>query len=183
MKMLIVVFLGLKSLVFASETTCTQIGLPCAGGIYAGEFEGAQLITTPGNCTNSKTPDCDGGTDTLQFKWAAQTGVVTKATNKVDGRINTALILKSKHSQKEAVEYCENLDFGGYTDWYLPAQDELFHLYQHKDLIQGFNTTGLLYWSSTEINMGMVKMIKFRDGAQLNGGKPSLYLVRCVRRA
>jgi hypothetical protein len=47
---------------------------------------------------------------------------------------------------------CEELDFGGYTDWFLPNYDELQILYE-KQAIIGFVDTmpgTALYWSSTE---------------------------------
>jgi hypothetical protein len=40
---------------------------------------------------------------------------------------------------------------GGYIDWFLPSRDELNLLYQAKDVIGGFATSGHpTYWSSTQ---------------------------------
>lgn len=161
---------------------CQVIGESCKRALFAGEFQGDLLFTTPGNCTDEKEAQCDGSKDSKLYKWAAQTGIVTGATDLNDGRVNATKILASKHTETQSVTFCDDLIYAGYDDWYLPAQNELLQLYQHKDLIKGFNLSGFLYGTSTEINQGIARMIKFRDGTLLNGGKPSLYLVRCVRR-
>lgn len=161
---------------------CQVIGESCQGALFAGEFQGDLLFTTPGNCTDEKEAKCDGSKDSKLYKWAAQTGIVTGATDLNDGRVNVTKILASKHTETQSVTFCDQLVYAGHNDWYLPAQNELLHLYQHKKLLKGFNSSGFLYGTSTEINQGIARMIKFRDGTLLNGGKPSVYLVRCVRR-
>jgi hypothetical protein len=54
---------------------------------------------------------------------------------------------------------------GGYMDWYLPSRDELNLLYQNKDAVGGFATTGhATYWSSTQ--KGTLSFTKFEDFAK-----------------
>src|SRR6478609_8652406 len=77
-----------------------EIGDELAGGIYAGEVDGYQLIATPGNCTDSLTPVCDGTTDSVLI-----TKDITSPPN-----------------------YCDAMSFGGYTDWYYPNLEELTQL-------------------------------------------------------
>jgi hypothetical protein len=50
-------------------------------------------------------------------------------------------------------------------DWYLPSRDELNLLYQNKDAVGGFATTGhATYWSSTQ--KGTLSFTKFEDFAK-----------------
>lgn len=45
---------------------------------------------------------------------------------------------------------CQNLDFAGFTDWFLPDKDLLFFMYLNQNAIGGFQSYE--YWSSTEMN-------------------------------
>lgn len=52
---------------------------------------------------------------------------------------------------QSAMDYCDNLTFADYSDWFLPDQDELNAMYVNRNTIGGFVTTdNTCYWSSTE---------------------------------
>ena len=54
---------------------------------------------------------------------------------------------------------------GGYMDWFLPSKDELNLLYQNREAVGGFATTGYpAYWSSTQ--KGGLSFTKFEDFAK-----------------
>jgi hypothetical protein len=54
---------------------------------------------------------------------------------------------------------------GGYMDWFLPSKDELNLLYQNREAVGGFATTGYpTYWSSTQ--KGGLSFTKFEDFAK-----------------
>ena len=54
---------------------------------------------------------------------------------------------------------------GGYMDWYLPSKDELNLLYQNREAVGGFATTGYpTYCSSTQ--KGGLNFTKFEDFAK-----------------
>jgi hypothetical protein len=55
-------------------------------------------------------------------------GTSTSANSVIDGPTNSAT-LAALGSAYEAATFCENLNTGGYTDWYMPARDELQVLY------------------------------------------------------
>lgn len=48
-----------------------------------------------------------------------------------------------------AIEYCENLTLGGYSDWYLPNKENLETLYKQSNLLKNKLSSG--YWSSTPV--------------------------------
>lgn len=54
----------------------------------------------------------------------------TGFTSEIDGPTNSAGI-SALGSTYEAARFCENLNTGGFTDWYLPATNELNTLYYY----------------------------------------------------
>ena len=68
---------------------------------------------------------------------------------------------------------------GGYSDWYLPSQEELNQLYLSKDAIGGFGSGA--YWSSTEYRADVADNQYFNDGHQDGDAKDWAYRVRAAR--
>ncbi|MFC5047191.1 DUF1566 domain-containing protein [Aquimarina hainanensis] len=86
-----------------------------------------------------------------------------------------------------ASELCQDLNSGGYTDWYLPSKYELHLMYQN---IGPGNALGLgnvgsfsnsIYWSSTEYSDDRAWWQFFRDGNQGDGLKVNPFNVRAIR--
>lgn len=57
---------------------------------------------------------------------------------------------------------CSNSTVGGYTDWHLPTIDELYVLYNNRDLIGGFSNAH--YWSSSRNDSNEAYYISFSTG-------------------
>lgn len=64
------------------------------------------------------------------------------------GQANTIAIVNNQGDGNYAAKLCDDLDLGGYSDWYLPSKDELNKLYLNRVAIGGFAAS--YYWSSTE---------------------------------
>ena len=65
--------------------------------------------------------------------------------------ITSALVTGTTNMSSFAAGLANSYRGGGYIDWFLPSKDELNVLYQAKDSIGGFATTGHpTYWSSTQ---------------------------------
>lgn len=154
----------------------------CAGTYsYGGAIGTKTLMVTPGNCNDSVTPTCGGTTDTITKLWA--TGFAGPyAMDADDGLANS--IMLSAQAQIVAAKWCRSLTYGGYSDWYLPAKNELNNLYGKKASIAGFNTSGSFYWSSTDFGDASDSWAqRFSDGLQVADGKNATYiLARCIRR-
>ena len=78
----------------------------------------------------------------------------------------------------QAMSTCENLTYGGYSDWVLPSKEVLNTMFIYQNKIGDFKTN--LYWSSSVSNNPWFQ--DFRDGYQNTNGKGFTYFIRCVRR-
>ena len=92
--------------------------------------------------------------ETFGLPWGCF-GTALGASSTDNGSYNTALIISSCSDTDIAAKACSSLDFGGYTDWYLPAKDQLGEVMRQKDNINpgDYAYVGVgreSYWSSTE---------------------------------
>ncbi len=75
------------------------------------------------------------------------------------GQANTNKIITALGTGDYAARYCYDLAYNGYTDWFLPSQEEL------SLLLNVYKTSGLTNvisgpaWSSTEVNTSLAKQI------------------------
>lgn len=98
------------------------IGDAFGGGYYAGK-----ISTSGGGVATHYLVVADksvGGAYGKTWGPVATTGF----TSVIDGPANSAG-LSALGSTYEAARFCENLNTGGYTDWYLPALNEIITLY------------------------------------------------------
>ncbi|MHC1704760.1 MAG: beta strand repeat-containing protein [Tenuifilaceae bacterium] len=96
------------------------------------------------------------------------------------GNQNTIDIMADCATAGIAARLCGDLSLGGYSDWYLPSQDELNKLYLNRVAIGGFANND--YLSSTESNINGAWGLNFLDGTQASFDKSnSSFLVRAVR--
>lgn len=97
----------------------TVIGQAYGGGFYAGKINvsGTQyyLIVAP------------KASGEAQKTWGTY-GATTGITSVIDGPTNSAS-LAALGAAYQATIFCEGLTIGGYSDWYLPAKNELEVLY------------------------------------------------------
>ena len=112
----------------------------------------------------------------------------TGALSSDDGRKNTEAILNyfsanEKKLRSTAAYTCDRLNLNGYSDWYLPAIDELMFMYKLSDKIQGIKLGD--YTSSTEMRSADAYSIHFRPHrrSMFYYNKDNRdYYVRCFRR-
>lgn len=89
---------------------------------------------------------------------------------------------------RDAINYCENLTLGGYSDWRLPNFHELYYLADRSKANPAIDTTfqnvvSDLYWSSTTLvgDEDEAWHVDFAYGHGVWDDKSSDYFVRCVR--
>ena len=97
------------------------------------------------------------------------------------GQANTNFMIAQSGYTGGAAKVCDDYSNDGYTDWYLPSQDELAKLYAMKVLgFGGFAND--YYWSSTEHSIGTYAWLQyFADGGQHPISKAFERPVRAVR--
>lgn len=111
------------------------------------------------------------------------TGIASGASDQWNGAVNTPLIIQIC-GQNTAAWVCDNLVAHGYSDWYLPAYNELDCVRTNATTIGGFSADK--YWSSSE-GAGILYLNAyyrtFPSGTSGAGGKSSTQArVRCVRK-
>ena len=81
-----------------------------------------------------------------------------------------------------AMSTCQNLIYGGYSDWVLPTLKELNTMYMYQDEIGGFVSGS--YWSNLESGLwGSSSYCKdFNDGSESCVSQSSILRVRCIRK-
>jgi uncharacterized repeat protein (TIGR02543 family)/prepilin-type N-terminal cleavage/methylation domain-containing protein len=142
------------------------IGTICDGGAkYAGQYNGYKyMMATVVN--NSK-------------QWST-TQVTTGVTDIYSGDLNTQTLVNLGSSYPAAI-YCDSLNNASYTDWFLPAREEL-------NVVLRMNSSALSlptgwYWSSTEESATDAKWVAVNRSPVLGFSlKTTSYIARCVRK-
>jgi curli biogenesis system outer membrane secretion channel CsgG len=120
-----------------------------------------------------------------KFPWGAVTLNLSPALG--DGKRNTQLIVEALREAKSggAAQYCDDLEYGGYTDWFLPSRDELDLMYRNlkEKSLGGF--TNNTYWSSYSTNHYGGRHYyyqRFSDGViNETSGQAEPFAVRAIR--
>lgn len=119
------------------------IGTATGGGYYAGD------ISTTGNGVANfyliVAPVASG--QSTNIKWKTTNSSTTGTSSVIDGPTNSANMNNAAHP---AAQFCEGLSIGGYTDWYMPAKNELEICYynlkpttQANSTLSGTNTNAV----------------------------------------
>jgi len=121
------------------------------------------------------------------------TAIGTGAQSDTNGSVNTATIVSS--CSDSAAKLCDESTYAGYSDWYLPARDQLYTIYLQRDGVSKGDygaewvdfTASSDYWSSTEVSDGFVPSengawaMEFSSSNPDRFSKDDLFAVRCVR--
>jgi len=98
--------------------------LPAIGAAYEGGFFAGQ-INQSANIFNLVVAPLSSG-ETIGPKWKNVNTATAGADSDIDGPQNTTDIVADGNSTVyPAGHFCNDLVIGGYTDWYLPAKNEL----------------------------------------------------------
>lgn len=155
----------------------TAIGQESGGGIIA--------------CLDGGTGDLIAGTadENTSIVWGSLAS--TSATSLTDGATNTATIVTSYGAGTYAAQACDDYEvdsagntpcesgYACYSDWFLPAKNQLDCLYTNKTAVGAFSAAN--YWSSTENDATTSWAQDFTAGAQALSTKTTASRARCVR--
>jgi hypothetical protein len=111
--------------------------VPAIGFAYEGGFFAGQIDISGTKYNLVVAPKATG--EYLGKAWGP-TGVTTGITSVSNGPANSAA-LAALGATYAAATFCEGLNIGGYTDWYLPAKNELEIMYYYlKPIVYDNNT-------------------------------------------
>ncbi|MGN0840956.1 MAG: carboxypeptidase regulatory-like domain-containing protein [Candidatus Ornithospirochaeta sp.] len=84
--------------------------------------------------------------------------------------------LKAEYAARKCLDY----SYGGYDDWFLPSQEEMWNLYLNLYDKGNYNFSSY-YWTSTEGNEDYGKLFSFNDGGWGYELRQSKRAVRAIR--
>jgi hypothetical protein len=98
-------------------------GIPVIGAAYQGGFFAGQISTAGNSIADYNlviAPKSSGETSGKQWKTSNTSTAGTSSV--IDGPTNSANMNDASHP---AAQFCEALTIGTFSDWYMPAQNEL----------------------------------------------------------
>jgi hypothetical protein len=94
------------------------IGQAYGGGYYAGQIGVSGVAThylIVGPVSSAQTTG----------RWKTSQTTTAGTTSVIDGPANTAAMIAAGAAAHPCAQFCDNLVTGGFSDWYMPAQNEL----------------------------------------------------------
>lgn len=162
-----------------APTLCPVVGDVCDDGNGGNDPDpkfGGFLMYDNATCEPLFVQQADEAVDQ---EWKTTAGADDITTDSMeDGKINDSQV--SNSTTFPAFKACKDLVYGGFSDWYLPAVDELYLLWKNSAAIGGFSADD--YWSSSEVDVDDAWKADFDDGETNNRSKISQLRVRCIRR-
>ena len=139
-----------------------------------GDFraEGSAVVDIPARaCTENKIYlERD-----VQLMWQDQ--VYTDAE---DGAVRRHQSIEKAGSHRHAMNYCQRLNYAGYSDWRLPTSDELTHVHSKEGQVFTYYTDND-FWSSTPTVEGKYYVVFPADAIRYARSPRQSNYIRCVR--
>lgn len=159
-----------------SKSSRFKIGQEYQGGVivHVNENGTSGLIAAKHDVHNFKT------------MWGPNSNIGAYSSS--DGMRNTTKIVSyysndQRRLEKTAANACQNFESDGYSDWYLPAIDELNWIYKNRELVPDVKIGD--YCSSTEMRKDDAYSIHFRPHRRVvfyyNKDNRD-YFIRCTRK-
>lgn len=111
----------------ASSASNSVTPIPAIGDSYGGGYFAGQISTSAnGVATHNLVVAPVSSGESASKQWKTSDTETTGTTSFIDGPSNSSTMNNASHP---AAQFCEGLSIGGYTDWYMPAKNELEILY------------------------------------------------------
>lgn len=164
---------GPPSEVICASAPAPEIGSYWEGGVYMGVLN-------------------IGGTDyhiilglqssQASLRWKTSNTFTSGATSNLDGLANTLAMEQAGLSSHPAAQHCVNYSSDGYSDWYLPALNEIAmtsNISEHPEV-----PGDPIWWASTNASdlPSAAPTYRYANGDRFWYSKGSTYPVRPVRR-
>jgi hypothetical protein len=116
------------------------LGPPAIGGAFGGGFYAGQISTAGTGVADYNlvvAPQSSG--ESLSIRWKTVNTSTSGTSSVIDGPTNSSNMNNASHP---AAQFCEGLTIGGFSDWYMPAKNELEVCYYNLKPTTANNTTG-----------------------------------------
>ncbi len=112
---------------------------PPIGSAYGGGFYAGQISTTGNGVATHNLVIGPLSTAQSTSKWKTSDTFTSGTSSVIDGPTNSANMNDASHP---AAQFCEGLTIGGFSDWYMPAKNELEVCYFNLKPSTTSNSTG-----------------------------------------
>ena len=146
----------------------------------------AYKITVVGITDLNTSPWTSGGTTLVGHPWSNIQNAIA-GTNMTDGLTNTNTIVNQSGHIYSSAKDCLDYSFGGFSDWFLPAENTTLLFYTLKSAINATcianGGTALIntYISSTEVSGNQTTSINVNNNSINDRLKSSRYPCRPIR--
>lgn len=96
--------------------------LPAIGSAYEGGFFAGQISTAGNGIADYNLVVGPVSSAQTTTKWKTSNTVTAGTTSNINGPANSSAMNNASHP---AAQFCKAVTTGGYTDWYMPAKNEL----------------------------------------------------------
>jgi hypothetical protein len=108
----------------SGSVTPTELAV---GDAYEGGFFAGQISTAGNGVADYNlviAPKSSGELSGATAQWKTSATSTSGTTSVIDGPGNTAAMIAAGAAAHPCANFCNNLSIGGFTDWYMPAQNE-----------------------------------------------------------
>jgi len=125
----------------------------------------------------------DTVTDELWSRLNNSSPYTTGATGQTmyAGLVNTAQMLANNAAKNYAARWVDELQTGGYSDWYIGSRDEMLQLWERRNVIGNFNPSKD-YWTSSEVSWDQALRVDWQTGTVIKRDKNTRRNVRAIRK-
>ena len=117
-------------------------GIPPIGAVYGGGFFAGQISTAGNGIADYNLVVGPIASAQSNLQWKNANTATSGADSLIDGPQNTAdMIAEGNSTVYPAAHFCNNLVIGGFSDWYLPAKNELEVCYYNLKPTTASNST------------------------------------------
>lgn len=113
---------GVTQAVFMNQRSFGPPPLPQIGSVYGGGYFAGQISTAGNGVASHNLVIAPMSTGYSIKQWKTSDTSTAGTSSVIDGPTNSSNMNNASHP---AAQFCEGLSIGGYSDWYMPAKNEL----------------------------------------------------------
>jgi hypothetical protein len=114
------------SVLSAASNSVTPSSLPAIGSAYQGGYFAGQISTTANGVATHNLVVGPKASAQASLSWKNANTATTGADSAIDGPQNTAdMVADGNSTVYPSAHFCNDLVTGGYSDWYMPARNEI----------------------------------------------------------